>query len=151
MIRRPPRSTLFPYTTLFRSRHARGEAGDHGDLVAGRGERRERAADGEGGVVEVRADREHPHSVPRSTPHSVRSSVAVPRKREVPPARGDAPSRVVLTGGGPRSGTGRTGRPPRASTSRGTASCRPPPGTRRRSRPPAPATSSAAAPPRARS
>src|SRR5437899_7002021 len=24
MIRRPPRSTLFPYTTLFRSRHGRG-------------------------------------------------------------------------------------------------------------------------------
>src|SRR3712207_7747440 len=24
MIRRPPRSTLFPYTTLFRSRHAHG-------------------------------------------------------------------------------------------------------------------------------
>src|SRR2546428_8951295 len=24
MIRRPPRSTLFPYTTLFRSRHLRG-------------------------------------------------------------------------------------------------------------------------------
>src|SRR3712207_8102137 len=24
MIRRPPRSTLFPYTTLFRSRHYRG-------------------------------------------------------------------------------------------------------------------------------
>src|SRR3712207_9041694 len=62
MIRRPPRSTLFPYTTLFRSRHARGEAGDHGDLVSGRGERGEGAADGEGGVVEVRADREHPHS-----------------------------------------------------------------------------------------
>src|SRR5258708_22609332 len=30
MIRRPPRSTLFPYTTLFRSvRDARGEPGDH--------------------------------------------------------------------------------------------------------------------------
>src|SRR2546426_4025458 len=28
MIRRPPRSTLFPYTTLFRSR--RGKAQDHG-------------------------------------------------------------------------------------------------------------------------
>src|SRR2546427_2613124 len=27
MIRRPPRSTLFPYTTLFRSPHARGEDG----------------------------------------------------------------------------------------------------------------------------
>src|SRR2546422_5354550 len=32
MIRRPPRSTLFPYTTLFRSRHpdAPAGAGDHG-------------------------------------------------------------------------------------------------------------------------
>src|SRR5438034_7290047 len=27
MIRRPPRSTLFPYTTLFRSRTARGTGG----------------------------------------------------------------------------------------------------------------------------
>src|SRR2546422_6028802 len=27
MIRRPPRSTLFPYTTLFRSRAGRGEVG----------------------------------------------------------------------------------------------------------------------------
>src|SRR3712207_7740864 len=38
MIRRPPRSTLFPYTTLFRSRahHGRG-ADDEG--VAGRGVR----------------------------------------------------------------------------------------------------------------
>src|SRR5256885_10613795 len=36
MIRRPPRSTLFPYTTLFRSvggaaRGARGAGRDHGD------------------------------------------------------------------------------------------------------------------------
>src|SRR5688572_32558521 len=28
MIRRPPRSTLFPYTTLFRSRPARAQASD---------------------------------------------------------------------------------------------------------------------------
>src|SRR3712207_9254844 len=28
MIRRPPRSTLFPYTTLFRSLDAEGERGD---------------------------------------------------------------------------------------------------------------------------
>src|SRR2546422_7368007 len=36
MIRRPPRSTLFPYTTLFRS-HARGHgAGDHGILAPDR-------------------------------------------------------------------------------------------------------------------
>src|SRR3712207_8842557 len=45
MIRRPPRSTLFPYTTLFRSRGA-GEEGDaqdlHGplaQLVGGRAQR----------------------------------------------------------------------------------------------------------------
>src|SRR3712207_9176206 len=31
MIRRPPRSTLFPYTTLFRSED--GEAGDRGAVV----------------------------------------------------------------------------------------------------------------------
>src|SRR2546430_13604989 len=31
MIRRPPRSTLFPYTTLFRSRGAPGEHGEHGE------------------------------------------------------------------------------------------------------------------------
>src|SRR5438093_4057980 len=29
MIRRPPRSTLFPYTTLFRSRRARADRGWH--------------------------------------------------------------------------------------------------------------------------
>src|SRR3712207_8811971 len=36
MIRRPPRSTLFPYTTLFRSeqRHDDGRAGDHGRVFA---------------------------------------------------------------------------------------------------------------------
>src|SRR3989337_3149553 len=33
MIRRPPRSTLFPYTTLFRSRHA--VMGSDGGLMAG--------------------------------------------------------------------------------------------------------------------
>src|SRR5256885_5781438 len=41
MIRRPPRSTLFPYTTLFRSPDAPAgwvphlvQSGEHGDLVA---------------------------------------------------------------------------------------------------------------------
>src|SRR5687767_15392932 len=35
MIRRPPRSTLFPYTTLFRSKlHGDGEAGQPGWLLA---------------------------------------------------------------------------------------------------------------------
>src|SRR2546422_5550919 len=46
MIRRPPRSTLFPYTTLFRSwarRHAHGGA-DHVVLGPEPGEREPRAA-----------------------------------------------------------------------------------------------------------
>src|SRR3712207_8473355 len=37
MIRRPPRSTLFPYTTLFRSDYAYGydaQTGEYKDLVA---------------------------------------------------------------------------------------------------------------------
>src|SRR3989454_2209542 len=54
MIRRPPRSTLFPYTTLFRSGHQPvrlhrgGEDRDRPaapDPEAGRGERSERSAD----------------------------------------------------------------------------------------------------------
>src|SRR2546422_5975420 len=44
MIRRPPRSTLFPYTTLFRSRvHAEME--EHGQLVPLPGELRGGGAD----------------------------------------------------------------------------------------------------------
>src|SRR3712207_8755853 len=42
MIRRPPRSTLFPYTTLFRSQHAseHGRAGDRLERHALRRHRR---------------------------------------------------------------------------------------------------------------
>src|SRR5438309_7138140 len=35
MIRRPPRSTLFPYTTLFRSPRGGGRSGDGQDLRRG--------------------------------------------------------------------------------------------------------------------
>src|SRR3712207_8545261 len=35
MIRRPPRSTLFPYTTLFRSRRLQGQLGPRGAVHAG--------------------------------------------------------------------------------------------------------------------
>src|SRR3712207_7230001 len=41
MIRRPPRSTLFPYTTLFRSRRGQPHCGRRGDRTPRR--RRERA------------------------------------------------------------------------------------------------------------
>src|SRR3712207_6997470 len=46
MIRRPPRSTLFPYTTLFRS-HRRGEGG---------GEVQQRRAGGDAARAEARAE-----------------------------------------------------------------------------------------------
>src|SRR5207249_11531504 len=35
MLRRPPRSTLFPYTTLFRSRYVAFTRGDHSALPVG--------------------------------------------------------------------------------------------------------------------
>src|SRR2546430_12597534 len=45
MIRRPPRSTLFPYTTLFRSEGGRGAAGHDGPVMC-RGQRAMDQADG---------------------------------------------------------------------------------------------------------
>src|SRR3712207_7057067 len=53
MIRRPPRSTLFPYTTLFRSLRPRGhlEAPDAHGRVRGRRERL--PLRGDGGAVDV--------------------------------------------------------------------------------------------------
>src|SRR3712207_8191646 len=46
MIRRPPRSTLFPYTTLFRStgRAAQVSAGDQGQVETGAGDHHVRPA-----------------------------------------------------------------------------------------------------------
>src|SRR3712207_8692561 len=52
MIRRPPRSTLFPYTTLFRSaRRGRSRGPGHGDQ-----EQRPGAAQRQVGVPEQRGD-----------------------------------------------------------------------------------------------
>src|SRR2546422_7810589 len=48
MIRRPPRSTLFPYTTLFRSQHREPRGG--GDLVHGHDVGRVRHGKGERAV-----------------------------------------------------------------------------------------------------
>src|SRR3712207_7426273 len=62
MIRRPPRSTLFPYTTLFRSRRAAatldGGAADQqrGDDVDGEVRERHGRRLGEGGAVEHAGD-----------------------------------------------------------------------------------------------
>src|SRR3712207_7256596 len=69
MIRRPPRSTLFPYTTLFRS------AGDAGavqaELVAVVGQREEEAPLADGGRHRVvRADHRPLRPVERSEEHT---------------------------------------------------------------------------------
>src|SRR5438034_8620346 len=56
MIRRPPRSTLFPYTTLFRSRGAGGQAGRDGQAAAG-GVSGERDGRGVLAAVEQHPDR----------------------------------------------------------------------------------------------
>src|SRR5438045_7271123 len=53
MIRRPPRSTLFPYTTLFRS----DREGDDGRAVAGGRPRRRAQGQGRRPRVEGRRDR----------------------------------------------------------------------------------------------
>src|SRR3712207_6992881 len=46
MIRRPPRSTLFPYTTLFRSGRGEGVPGEQGPAEAGEADRRAPGAAG---------------------------------------------------------------------------------------------------------
>src|SRR2546430_11340987 len=51
MIRRPPRSTLFPYTTLFRSEHGRDDALDD--------ERRVPSPDGDAPLAGSRRSEEH--------------------------------------------------------------------------------------------
>src|SRR3712207_7574594 len=53
MIRRPPRSTLFPYTTLFRSVVAEADVGGHegGRLVRAGGEDPQRLAERDGRLV----------------------------------------------------------------------------------------------------
>src|SRR3712207_7338306 len=69
MIRRPPRSTLFPYTTLFRSGGSRGRGGDRRGRRPGRargGQRRARVGvPGRGagrGVLQRRSLRSEEHT-----------------------------------------------------------------------------------------
>src|SRR2546430_9343504 len=60
MIRRPPRSTLFPYTTLFRSRHIQHFrqyiVEVHLRAVGGRAQRDEQALSGAECVQDVRSE-----------------------------------------------------------------------------------------------
>src|SRR5688572_31333206 len=61
MIRRPPRSTLFPYTTLFRSGRGRGRGRSHGRERGqeGRDRRTRRAQEGRGDRKSTRLNSSH--------------------------------------------------------------------------------------------
>src|SRR2546427_9773481 len=111
MIRRPPRSTLFPYTTLFRSERAW--------RARGRGARDQ----GRGRLLHQRrgADR-HPLARGPPEPASVLRRLAGDRRvvvRVALPARGGGDRGGALPGGAPppplpRGPRGRRGRAPRA-------------------------------------
>src|SRR3712207_7358333 len=66
MIRRPPRSTLFPYTTLFRSAHQRREERPVGEPPG------ERGADDHADAEDQQRDRDEPRRGPgdRSEEHT---------------------------------------------------------------------------------
>src|SRR3989337_3710760 len=85
MIRRPPRSTLFPYTTLFRSEHARGlvHASAHRRQVA-RVARREKGVAPDG-------DDDRTHGLDRGSLDSSRATYAFRARVFIEPAatRGD--------------------------------------------------------------
>src|SRR2546422_1187749 len=62
MIRRPPRSTLFPYTTLFRSCPTGARAGSRARPAAGRPAGRRAAGRGASGHVRGRPERSEEHT-----------------------------------------------------------------------------------------
>src|SRR5258708_12996505 len=59
MIRRPPRSTLFPYTTLFRSRNPRGVKRKMSNFPLRRGSRRSPLVDASAAIRIVKRSEEH--------------------------------------------------------------------------------------------
>src|SRR5438034_4071813 len=79
MIRRPPRSTLFPYTTLFRSRHRSGAEGRTAQiLLVGPLERQPADGGDRRGVREQRAgvaDERHARTAQPGRPRRSRQRV----------------------------------------------------------------------------
>src|SRR3989449_11734161 len=86
MIRRPPRSTLFPYTTLFRSHHGLERPDDRGSVRRrGGGDDRPPEPERPGNLVALLEVRRHP-----------RRAAVSPRRRRGPPARRAAPEGPLL-------------------------------------------------------
>src|SRR2546426_10439881 len=90
MIRRPPRSTLFPYTTLFRSDPERGEGGPSlgGDGDGGRAP--EQHAAHEAADHDARKEDEVPQTRPPPVVLEVRHVARQARRAQVPQVARDA-------------------------------------------------------------
>src|SRR5256885_12260666 len=78
MIRRPPRSTLFPYTTLFRS----GAGGTH---IGGRAGRRTHAALGNAGVIARHQLRSEEHTSELQSPCNLVCRLLLEKKKTIRP------------------------------------------------------------------
>src|SRR3989475_13149197 len=100
MIRRPPRSTLFPYTTLFRSRARVTEQppeAPHARVAVARQEHESRAlAEQQAAAPAV----EGPHAVPRERPERVEAAHDEAAE-DVVPSRDDQGRRVRPQGSRP--------------------------------------------------
>src|SRR5256885_3734093 len=83
MIRRPPRSTLFPYTTLFRSQHlVEGERRDEvGKVAQGRGLVERDADPGGGDDPQVDAARSEEHTSELQSPCNLVCRLLLEKKK----------------------------------------------------------------------
>src|SRR3989442_9215565 len=79
MIRRPPRSTLFPYTTLFRSPATRRNPRAHAS--------HSKTSSGSSDVFECEARSEEHTSELQSRPHLVCRLLLEKKKTDLPPSR----------------------------------------------------------------
>src|SRR2546422_4177039 len=95
MIRRPPRSTLFPYTTLFRSavRRSRGPAAGHGAGVVARAGRGLGGRAAPGRVVAFRAPRSEEHTSELQSRLHLVCRLLLEKKKQASNARNAPPSR----------------------------------------------------------
>src|SRR5258708_28357099 len=95
MIRRPPRSTLFPYTTLFRSRH-QPEPGLGGSQAPGRRYRGE--SSGECGSPRDAGNcRSEEHTSELQSPDHLVCRLLLEKKKIQAPTVGEAPVTVLVT------------------------------------------------------
>src|SRR5256885_15255356 len=77
MIRRPPRSTLFPYTTLFRSTHRRTECCKHGSGRSSSGSGRFQPGLG----IQSRLDRSEEHTSELQSPCNLVCRLLLEKKK----------------------------------------------------------------------